>query len=122
MDGLMLSEVEALVAFVNTGEAGAPSMVKLVGELGPRRARVACIKLLSWLKSQKRIGKLFPLRVDAQYPWAQDVRHIVEKGTSLKDLFISADGVVRFRENLEQRKIDDMLAFVDGAFQPPLMA
>jgi hypothetical protein len=122
-DGDHMNEtVKNLLDFVNSPPAmPTADLASAMSEIGGRRLRVASIKLLSWLKMQRRLGKLVPLCLNDQYDWCRDLVHLVNDRQLLRDVITVEGKAVVLSAALSANDRQSILALVDAGYQPPLM-
>ncbi len=113
--------VADLLRFVNAGASTATQISPAIAEIGRKQVRVVAIKLLSWMKSQHRIGKLWPLELLEKFEWCRNLLHLMQKQAFASDLIHATDTTVVFLPELNEDQVKTLLAFVDAGYQPQLM-
>jgi hypothetical protein len=114
--------IEYFVDFVNSRERG-PGPGRLSearSEIGSQRMRVVAIKLVSWLKGMRRLGKPLPLPLNTQFEWCHDLLQLINDKGLLRDVInVREDGLV-LSPDLSSQEREELLAFVDAGYKPKL--
>jgi hypothetical protein len=118
----MNKTIIGMLEFINSGTADVAEIKAAIGEIGHVQFRLIAINVLSWFKSQQRIGKLWPLELNEQHAWCRDLLHLIKEKAFLTDLIHINDTTVLLLPDLAEKEIRDLLAFVDAGYQPCLMA
>jgi hypothetical protein len=113
--------VDDLLGFVNANASTATQINLAIAEIGRRQVRVVAIKLLKWMKSQHRIGKLWPLELEEKHECCRNLLHLIQSQAFAADVIYTKDTTIVFRPELNENEVNAMLAVVDAGFQPPLM-
>ena len=108
--------VVCLMAFIKTRQVTSPLVESLVAAFGEQRTTVISIQLLSWLKSQKRIGKTYPLTIYSHVGWAQDAWSMIETHKVLDGLVQRNGNKLEWLPGLDPAVIDDVTGFVDREY------
>jgi hypothetical protein len=115
-----VNTVQEMLRYVENGVANTPTLMQVRSMIGDDRLRVLCIKLLGWMKSQHRIGKLRPLQLKAEHEWAQNLRCVTSEKLWSEVFELSGDEL-GFCATLTVEQRFDLCAAVDREYQPTLM-
>lgn len=115
--------IKDLLEFIDSPD-GMPSdnMAGAVSEFGKLRIRVVAIKILSWLKTQHKTSRLFPLDLNDRYEWCRDFVRLYSDKAFLPDILSIDKGAVVLSADLSTKERDDLLKYVDASYRPPLMS
>lgn len=114
--------ITGMLEFVNLGTTDVAEIEASIAQLGRLRFRLVAINLLSWLKSQGRMGKMCPLELDERHAWCRDLVRLVGGKTFLADLVCVKGTSVVLLPGLTAGEVKDLLAYVDAEYRPRLMA
>jgi len=118
----MNATVKDLLHFVNAPAASPPlSVASAVSEIGKLRLRLGALKLLSWMKMQKRAGKVLPLELDERYEWCRDLISLVKSEAFLHGVIAIEAGAIVLSSGLSRDEQQELLALVDTEYKPPLL-
>lgn len=118
----MKETVKNLLDFVNSPkESPSVEVASALSEIGKLRLRLVAIKLLSWFKLQRRLGKVLPLDLDDRHEWCRDLVHLVKCHALLDDVITVQDRAVVLSSGLPAGEREKLLALVDAGYKPPLM-
>jgi hypothetical protein len=113
--------VQNLLDFVNSRAASpGPEVAGALAAIGKLRLRLVAIKLLSWLKLQRRVRKVLPLGMDDRHEWCRDLLDLVQRQALLNGVIAIESGAVVLSSGLRQDEREELLALVDAEYQPPL--
>jgi len=113
--------IVAMTDFVKSGSVDAIELGSAIAEIGRMPFRLVAINTLSWLKSQRRMGKLWPLALNEAHEWCRNFRHLIEKHLLLVDLICIKGESIVFLPELDDMEVQKILDFVDANYQPRLM-
>ena len=118
----MKEAVKNLLDFVSSPQAApASDLANAISEVGKLRLRLVAIKLLSWLKLQRKLGKPLSLDLDDRHEWCRDLVTLVKSHGLLDDMITIQGGAVVLSSSLSADEREELLAFVDDGYQPRLM-
>jgi hypothetical protein len=106
--------------FMKTGEAHSIGLRELVESFGPAEMRAACSSLLNWMGSQKRLERLYPLRLQNSEMDKVLAKMICCHGFWKEILEVEATERVVFASTLTQEQKSEIAAYVNDAYKPPL--
>jgi hypothetical protein len=112
--------ISDLLDYVNTRQVPA-SLSKMRECLGQREFRVISITILSWLKSQNRLLKKRPLRLNMQYPWCVNLSSWLEQDERLAKVLTISDNTCDFSDEVSETERKAIRIMVDEGYQPKLM-
>lgn len=112
--------VEMLVTYVDTGQVASTSMRDAEVLIGSDRLRVVSIKLLSWMKSQHRMGKLRRLQLEKEHAWCEDLRQLMGSTAMLDNVLEIQDHSLDFAAALADESRAELCAAADQSYSPPL--
>ena len=112
--------INDMLNFINKNEIS-DSLITIEEAIGKKELRVVAIKILNWLKAQKRTSKNISLTIKNEHDWCKNLKHWLAHDALLANLFYIHENKYNFlptvKENL-RKKIRDT---VDHSFKPPLM-
>jgi hypothetical protein len=114
--------IVTIIEFMKAGKTGAKEIEAAIAEIGQLQFRLIAINILSWLKSQKRMGKLRALELNEDHDWCRDLLHLMKDRAFLADLVHVKGTSVLLLSELAKDEVTDLLAFVDTEYRPRLMA
>ena len=114
----MNANITGMIEFVNLGTASTPAIGAALCEIGQSELRLVVIKVLAWIKSQKRIGKLWELELNEQYSWVQKLTFLVNEFAFLAGVVRIVDKRLILDPALNETELQEILAFVDANYQP----
>jgi hypothetical protein len=113
--------VNSLVGFVIDDCIQSAILDEARSSIGARNFRIVAIKLLGWLKSQARLGKQYPLKVNCRYRWCQDLTILITEHGFLGELVELSDETLIWRVDVSEPTRRQVCSFVDREYNPPLM-
>ncbi|RKZ47026.1 MAG: hypothetical protein DRR16_17830 [Candidatus Parabeggiatoa sp. nov. 3] len=115
-----LKRIRDLLEYVNTQRVPA-SLSEIKECLGQRELRVISIKILSWLKSQNRLLKKRPLRLNMQHPWCANLSDWLKQDEVLAKVLAISDNHCDFGDEVSETERKAIIIMVDKEYQPKLM-
>ncbi len=112
--------IEELVQYAD-GSRPVAELETAQKELGDERLRVVVLKILGWLKSQHRLGRLRTLTIKQEYAWCQDAILLIKDRGLLLSTFQISEGSIKFADSIAEEKQAELCAIVDSKFSPRLM-
>lgn len=100
---------------------GSSSLQLANTEIGEERLRVVVVKLLGWMKSQHRMGKLRPLVLKSHYHWCQDLTLLMEKHQLFSEILELRQKELVLRSSLSEETQLELCAIVDRNHEPRLI-
>lgn len=116
-----MESVHSLISFVKDGTTSDPYLLLAKHEIGDERLREVAIKVLGWMKSQHRMGKLRPLPLKAHHCWSQELSNLMINHQVFADLLELRDGEVILESSLPEQTHLEICALVDREYKPRLM-
>ena len=116
-----MDTIRALISFVNNGTADNSSLQLARTEIGDDRMRVVAVKVLGWMKSQHRIGKLRPLQLKSSQSWTQELSNLMSEHQLFSEVLELRDSAVVFNSSLSEEGQLEICALVDREHEPRLM-
>jgi hypothetical protein len=99
----MRESIEAIVAFVETGEVH-PDLAAAHRELGHPMLRLLSIEILGWLASGLFIPRGRQITFHSRPPWFQDLVWLMGQVAGLNDLFVCENYSLDFRKEIEMEQ------------------
>lgn len=90
-------------------------------ELGDEGLRVVVLKILGWLKSQHRLGRLRALTIKHEYAWCQDTMLLMKDRGLLLGTFQINESCIKFVDSIVDDEQSELCELVDRKFRPRLM-
>lgn len=116
-----MDTIHALISFVNNGKADGSLFQSVSSEIGDDRMRVIAIKVLGWMKSQHRMGKLRPLRLKPAWSWCNELSELMSRLDIFSDVLeLQTSGIV-FKSSLSEKTKLEICELVDRKYEPRLM-
>jgi hypothetical protein len=114
--------IKYFVDFLNSRESGpGPGRVSEArSAIGSQRMRVVAIKLVSWLKDMRRLGKPLPLPLNTQFEWCRDLVQLINDKGLLRDVIDVREDGLMLSPDLSSQEREELLAFVDAGYKPKL--
>ena len=115
-----MDTIYELIGFLSKGSEGSPALQQAEEVVGETRLRVLSIKLLGWMKSQHRLGKIRPLTLNAEHEWCENLRQVMVQRL-FADVFELQETQLILSTALGVDKQLALCALVDREYSPTLM-
>jgi hypothetical protein len=116
----LMATIQELINFVNDGtESDLTRCIAKYCSAYDETARVACIKLLHWIRGRGNLGTKSKLRLE-NYPWCNGLRDSLVHCQPLEKVFEVGDDWTNFRSDLDEATVDEIEARVLAQYKGTL--
>ena len=117
--------INDLLNFVETGNVS-KNLLAIDAKLGKSdlgdvsRLRDVAIKILGWLRGIARLKKIYPLRLNTNYEWCNDLQIFLNNSSEISEYFEIIDWKLQFKSNVNSDEITNILRIVEKEYNPVL--
>jgi hypothetical protein len=118
----METAIEIILAFVNSPGTPLPVELNTIhSQVGKLRLRLVAVKILAWLKLQRKLGKPLPLDLDDRHEWCRDLVYFVNSWPLLQSIIRIEGAAAILSSDLSVDAREKLLTLVDTRYQPRLI-